>query len=82
MKQYKYMRKGYFDKGGNWHIPNSTKFGGQMNPKLKPREWFYWLLENSTNKPPNIYDILIGSRTTQWRVKKKLVEKGYLTPQR
>ena len=73
----KIIPKPYFDKKGNWYIPKNIKMGGELNPKLSPREWLVWILLNSKNLPKNHLDLL-GSRATIWRTKKKLVKKGYL----
>lgn len=72
------FRKPLFDKDGNWHLPKNIKFGGQMNPKLKPTEWLLYILLNSKNPPKEIFKTLIGSRSTIWRTKKSLEKKGYL----
>ncbi|MCK6462844.1 hypothetical protein L6Q79_16050 [bacterium] len=68
-------------------LKKGIKFGGQMNPKIKPREWFYLLyfgnIESFRKNTPKekqeqILQSCIGSRATQWRIKKKLIKKGYL----
>ena len=63
---------------GNWYLPNDLKFGGQVSPTLKPREWFYYLLLNSKNVPEKMFENLIGSKSTISRVEKSLKLKGYL----
>jgi len=68
----------YFDKEKNLAIPNSVKFPGQAKPKLKITEWWMLLMLNSGDVPDSMYENLVGSRTTQWRAKKGLKEKGYL----
>ncbi len=75
---YSLKRKPYFDKQGNWFIPSEVPFGSLLEPKLKPREWFCWLLINSKNVPDNAWKNLVGHPTNVWRIKKKLKEKGYL----
>ena len=74
--------KPYCDKSGNLYFPNDTKFGGQVTPTLKPREWLtllYLQTENIPNKKnKKMEESLCGSRTTKWRTIKKLKEKGYL----
>jgi hypothetical protein len=72
------IERPYFKKNGDWYIPYSIPWGGRLNPKLKPIEWFCWVLLNSENAPAEIWKSLVGSRTTIWRVKKILKEKGYL----
>ena len=69
----------YFDKQGELHIPASVPFPGGSNPGLKPREWLFLLLvsaENYSGDPKKFLEPL-GSRATLWRVRKKLMEKGY-----
>ena len=89
MKQIKNKKnplsgKAYFDKEGNLWMSKGIKFGGQLNPKVKPREWQYLLLEackekeTPAGKVDNFIANVLGSKVTQWRIKKSLTEKGYL----
>lgn len=72
-------KKCFFDASGNLYIHNSIKMGGEMIPVLKPKEWFYWLLLTQTrNTTKSTLQELIGPRSTQYRIAKKLKEKGYL----
>lgn len=75
---YKFKRKPFFNPDGDWFIPSEVPFGGELNPKLKPREWFCWLLLNSKNVPEIAWKNLVGVSTTIWRTKNKLKDKGYL----
>lgn len=76
--------KAYFDKEGNLFLEKGIKFGGQLKPSVRPREWFYLLLKACEEKgtlPDSVSRIRAnwtGSRTTEWRLKKALIEKGYL----
>jgi len=74
---FKFEDKPFFDPKGNWYIPSTIPFAGELNPKLKPKEWFCWLLDNSLNTPRKAYRNLVGTPTTVWRIRKKLREKGY-----
>ena len=75
---YSFDRKPYFDKEGNWWIPNEIPFGGELNPSLKPKEWICWLLDISENTPKKAYKNIIGVPVTVWRIREKLRKKGYL----
>ena len=71
--------KAFFDPDGNLFIRKNIKFGGQLNPKVKPREWFYLIFAGcSGDIPDRVKDNLLGSRVTRWRIKKSLIAKGYL----
>lgn len=76
--------KAHFDEDGNLWISKNIKFGGELNPKIKPREWFYLVIESckekefSKSKVNNFIISTLGSRPTQWRTKKSLIKKGYL----
>ena len=80
--------KMFFDKQGNLYVKNGIKFGGQMNPKVSPREWFYLMFETAKESYEKIDPSILknfdwkkdtlGSPVTQWRTRKKLIEKGYL----
>jgi len=76
--------KPYFDKQGNLYMPNDLKFGGEVNPSLNPKEWWFLILEIANKskitekKYRELVDILIGSKQTKYRIKKSLKEKGYL----
>lgn len=74
---FQFGDKPFFDPQGNWYIPNSIPLPGELNPKLKPREWFCWILDNSLNTPKKSYKNLVGTLTTVWRLRKQLREKGY-----
>lgn len=77
-------RKAYFDKEGNLWMLKSIKFGGELNPKVSPREWFYLLFEACKEKSvpyekvSNFIEKNVGSRATCWRTRKSLKKKGYL----
>ncbi len=66
----------YFNQDG-WWILSKIPFGSEMNPKLKPKEWLYWVLIHTKNVPENVWKNLIGSYVTIWRIKKQLQKKGY-----
>ena len=76
--------KAYFDQKGNLWIDRKIKFGGQLKPPIKPREWFYLILESckekniQEDKIKNFIKNTLGSKITQWRTKKNLIKKGYL----
>lgn len=76
--------KAYFDEDGNLWMYKTLPFGGNLNPKITSREWFYLLFEACKEKPfpqekvKHFIDSNLGSRSTQWRTKKSLKEKGYL----
>lgn len=78
--KHKLKPQPFFDDEGNLYIPNNLKFGGEMNPPLRPREWFYYVLINTKNIPTNedYFIKLVGSKSTIWRAKKSLKKKGYL----
>ncbi len=68
-------------------LEKGIKFGGQMKPTVKPREWFYLLYfgniksfkENTPKeKQEQILKSSVGSKVTQWRIKNRLIKKGYL----
>jgi uroporphyrinogen-III synthase len=63
--------------GAGWLMSKEIPFGGQLSPKLRPKEWYCWVLLHSKNAPENIWKNLIGHKTTIWRVKKRLEKKGY-----
>lgn len=75
-----------FTPDGMWMMKD-IKFGGQLRPKVKPREWFYLIYDAAKNSMEESLDEItrdriikswLGSSVTQWRTKKKLQEKGYL----
>lgn len=74
----------FFNKKGALLLSKGIKFGGELNPKIKPREWFYLLFEACKEKNiktcagSKLLEKNYGSRTTQWRTKKSLIKKGYL----
>ena len=76
--------KAYFDKKNNLCLEKGIEFGGQIsNNKVKPREWFYLLLDackESISKEKYQFELenLVGSRATQWRMRKQLLEKGLI----
>lgn len=74
---FQFQDKPFFDPNKNFYIPASIPFGGELNPKLKPREWWCWILDNSLNSPKGIYRHLVGTPTTVWRIRKSLKIKGY-----
>ena len=77
----------YFDKDGNLWMDKKIPFGGETNPKVKAREWFY-LLWDATEESRKKYALdveldrmkksWLGSLVTQWRTKNQLINKGYL----
>jgi hypothetical protein len=76
--------KAYFDTDGNLWLTKGIPFGGQLDPKINHREWFYLLIEACKERPlpqPKVFRFLdhhLGSKVTQWRTKKSLIQKGYL----
>lgn len=75
-------KKPYFDQEGNLFLPTTMKFGGQFNPKLTAREWLVLQWLNTDNKeyaPEGYKERLVGSRTTYWRARKSLKEKGFIS---
>ena len=74
---YVIKRRPFFNNGGDWLIPSEIPFGGQLDPKLKPGEWWCWLLDNSDNVPKDAYRSWVGVPTTVWRIRKKLRKLGY-----
>ena len=83
MKHYDFTQyKCWFDPEGNLYIPINIKIGGDISPKLKPREWWYMILTYAQNVPKDkeksLWKHLIGSVATKHRVKKSLIKKGYL----
>ena len=71
-------KRPYFDKFGNWYFPDVIKFGGQLEPKLNPKEWLFLMLEISENTPEDFYLKILGSKSNIYRSKKTLKQKGYL----
>ena len=74
---FKFQEKPFFDPQGNWYIPKTTPFGGQLTPELKPTEWLVFLLDNSINVPKDAYKHLIGASSTVWRIRKRLKDQCY-----
>ena len=76
--------KASFDKDGNLWLTKGIKFGGELNPTVKSREWFYLMFEACKEKEVPFEKLgkfissTLGSRATQWRIKKSLTKKGYL----
>jgi len=74
----------YFDEKGNLYLPDDLKFGGEVNPSLNPKEWWFLLLKIADKskikekKYQELIDILIGSKQTKYRIEKSLKEKKYL----
>jgi len=70
----------YFDKNGDLMTPLNLKFGGQLKPPLKPGPWFLWIFLTAKSKKKDFDSWLkpLGSRSTIWRYKKELKEKGYI----
>ena len=75
--KWKKSYKSFFNKDG-WWMTNNIPFGGKLSPKLKPSEWLYWVLLNTENADKETISLVVGSRTTVWRIRKILKEKGYL----
>ena len=73
----------YFDKQGNFYFPNDIKFGGEVEPALRPNEWWFLVLtiadkeQISEEHQKELFD-LVGCKRTLYRIKKSLKEKGYL----
>lgn len=73
-----------FDKEGNLWLDKKIKFGSELKPKIKPREWNYLLFEACkeegipVGKVDNFIKSSLGCRATQWRTKKSLIKKGFL----
>lgn len=74
----------YFDKEGNLYYPKDIKFGGEVSPSLNPREWFFLVLmiadksQISKEKTERLFKHLVGSKSSIYRIKKSLINKGYL----
>lgn len=75
--------KPYLDKNGRWYLPSDIQF---LQRNMTPREWLA-LVYYSTNKElcsnKKVLEgfkryFLGASRSTAWRIKKSLKEKGYL----
>lgn len=53
-----------------------------MFPSVSPREWDYLLLDGYDGELPKWAsewrEKRLGSRVTQWRIKKSLIKKGYI----
>ena len=82
MKQINNPLKGKLQlQNGEIEIKKGVLYGGQMNPKLNSREWFYLLLNGFEKEIPKWANEwannLIGSRSTEWRIRKSLIKKGY-----
>ncbi len=77
-KKYKLKKVPFFDKEGNFWMPNNIKFGGQMHPILKPKLWFYYLLIQSKDVPKEAWNAMIGSKSTEIRTKNELIKLGYI----
>ena len=72
----------FFDESGNLYLPMNIKFGGELDPPLSPKEWWYLVLSKAENVPKDkekmLWKCLIGSPTTKHRIRKKLKIKNYL----
>jgi len=70
----------YFDKQLELHIPASILGPGELDPKLTPREWLFWIFVSAKDYPGDSKKYLdcLGGPTTLWRTREKLVKKGYL----
>ena len=68
------------DKKGNVWLPKSLKFPGYLKPHLNCTEWQMWIF--LTAKGPENFKRKYAeknlSRTTIWRIKKKLKAKKFL----
>jgi len=75
------MRKSgaYFTNEGELHIPASVPRPKELNHPLTLKEWVFWLFFTAENKRNdyNKWTENLVSRTTHWRIRKKLTEKGY-----
>ena len=70
----------FFDKDGLFHLP-TVLIRERRSYGLSMREMEILCLLKAKHKPTNFHEILdsvSGSRTTKWRVMRKLKEKGYL----
>ncbi len=76
--------KPYFDKKGSLFFPKDIKFGGEVNPSLNPKEWLFLVLtmadksQLSEKHIEKLFNDLTGSKSSQYRIKHSLCEKGYL----
>lgn len=82
-KHYDFSQyKCHFDERGNLYLPINIKSGGEISPKINPKEWFYMILTFAENVPvdkeKSLWRNLIGSTATKHRVKRSLIKKGYL----
>ena len=76
--------KASFDRHGNLWMDTDIKFGGQIEPQVTPREWFYLVwnacqeVDYPIKKTKKLVDNWLGSRATAWRTKRGLIKKGLL----
>ena len=74
----------YFDEEGNFYFPKKIKFGGEVNPQLKIKEWWFLALTIANKEKltkehiQRLFNNIIGSKSNQYKIKKSLEEKGYL----
>jgi len=71
------------DDKGNWLLPRGNiRFPGELAPKISPGAWQLLLILKTENLSKEalsqMCDSLVGSRTTVWRKRKELKDKGYL----
>jgi len=69
----------YFDNQGELHIPADVPRAEDLDVALNPRQWYLWILLSAENKRPNYSSCLknLGSRTTNYRDRKKLMAAGF-----
>ena len=68
-----------FDEDGTLYMPqHNVLFGGQIEPKLTPKEWLYLYFREARDLPDNFMAKMIGAPRTISRVRRSLKQKGYL----
>lgn len=79
------MGKVKFDEKGNLWVDNNIKFRKQIKSLTSAREWFYLMFDacEKENIPDSdgirrFKESALGSKTTQWRTRKKLEAKGLI----
>ncbi len=70
----------YFDNQGELHIPADVPLPKDLDLKLNPRQWLYWIIFSAENKRDDYskWLTIFNSRSTHWRDRKKLMKAGYI----
>lgn len=80
-------KKIFFDPEGNLFFPRNIKFWWELKPPLSLKEWWFLvfkmadkslLSEEKRKRKEESFKEFFGSKTTIYRIKKSLKEKGYL----